>query len=73
MSKQIPLTWLSSYNALSPKTRVIFGVGLMINAGLALQFSDKIEGALGLKPTQQDEEKLNRALPRISTVERTPK
>ena len=45
----------------------------MINAGLALQFSDQIEGALGVTPTQQDERKLQDSLPRIATVERNTK
>ena len=59
-----------SYKGLNPRTRILFGVGLMINAGLALQFSDQIETALGLTPTPQDEQKLQDTIPRISPIER---
>lgn len=43
----------------------------MINAGLALQFSEQIEAALGLTPTAEDEKRLRQTLPRVSMVERT--
>jgi hypothetical protein len=46
------------------------GLGLMVNAGLALQFSDQIESALGFTPTKQEEEELNLILPKVSLVER---
>jgi hypothetical protein len=45
----------------------------MLNAGLALQFSDKIESALGLTATQQDRRQLQETIPKLSTVERTPR
>jgi hypothetical protein len=38
----------------------------MANAGLALRFSDSIESALGLKPTNEE---LNRVLPKLRIVE----
>lgn len=38
----------------------------MANAGLALRFSDSIESALGLKPT---DEELDRVLPKLRIVE----
>lgn len=45
----------------------------MLNAGLALQFSDRIESVLGMTPTQQDQRQLEDNIPRLSTIERTTK
>ena len=42
----------------------------MANAALALQFSDDIERFFGLKPTQEEEQRLREALPKVSAVER---
>ncbi|EHY53354.1 hypothetical protein HRR83_003564 [Exophiala dermatitidis] len=52
------MTLWSSYKALTPKTRAIIGVALMVNASAMLMFSDKIEAALGLTPPPEDETKL---------------
>jgi hypothetical protein len=38
----------------------------MANAGLGLRFSDSIESALGLKPTNEE---LDRVLPKLTIVE----
>ncbi|KAJ9613970.1 hypothetical protein H2200_002106 [Cladophialophora chaetospira] len=45
----------SSYKALSPKTRGMIGVALMLNASAMLLFSDQIEAALGVTPTPEDQ------------------
>jgi len=45
----------------------------MANAALALQFSDQVENALGLTPSQEDERRLREALPKVSMVERNAK
>jgi hypothetical protein len=42
----------------------------MINAGLALHFSDQIENALGLVPSEKDEKELKQKMPRITTIDR---
>ena len=42
----------------------------MLNAALALQFSDQIEDFLGLRPSEQEQERLREQIPRISAVER---
>lgn len=42
----------------------------MANAALALQFSEQIESLLGLVPTKQEAEKLEKAMPRVSLIER---
>jgi hypothetical protein len=50
------LTSSSSYKSLAPKTRGMIGVALMLNASAMLLFSDQIEAALGLTPTQQEQQ-----------------
>lgn len=45
----------------------------MLNAGLALQYSEQIESALGMTQTKEDEHRLQQALPKISVVERNSK
>jgi hypothetical protein len=49
---------------------MLLGLGLMANAALALQFSDQIEDALGLKPTEEDEKKLRETMPKVRSVEK---
>ncbi|TID23747.1 gb [Venturia nashicola] len=58
------------YNALPPKTRLVAGIGVMAYAAGALYLSDKAEETFGLKATEEDREKLRKAIPRITTVER---
>jgi len=69
VSVRLPLIKFSSYKTLNSRTRLFLGLGLMVNAALALQFSDQIESALGLTPTPEDQNRL----PRISVVERSTK
>jgi hypothetical protein len=63
-------TLRSTYTSLSLRTRLFFGLGLMANAALALQFSDQIESALGLVPSKEDEKELKEKLPRVTRVDR---
>lgn len=42
------------------------GLGLMANAGLALQFSDQIESFLGLQPTSEE---IYRVTPKLTMVD----
>lgn len=58
-----------SYKSLAPKTRALLGVGLMVNAGLALQFSDQVESLLGLQPTSKDHDEVKKLLPTVTMVE----
>ncbi|ETI20505.1 hypothetical protein G647_08542 [Cladophialophora carrionii CBS 160.54] len=46
----------SSYKTLSPKTRAMIGVALMLNASAMLLFSDQIEAALGVTPTPEEQQ-----------------
>ncbi|KAF2125017.1 hypothetical protein P153DRAFT_389872 [Dothidotthia symphoricarpi CBS 119687] len=58
------------YKGITPKTRVIIGVGIMAYAGVGLFLSDKAEEKFGLVPTEKDKEDLRNALPKITTVEK---
>ncbi len=60
-----------AYSSLAPRTRIFFGLGLMANAALVLQFSDQIESALGLVPSKEDERDLKAKMPRVTRVDRT--
>lgn len=58
------------YRAITPKTRIMIGVGVMAYAGAGLLLSDKAEEKLGLTPTDKDLAELREALPKISIVDR---
>ncbi|OAL03498.1 hypothetical protein IQ06DRAFT_344745 [Phaeosphaeriaceae sp. SRC1lsM3a] len=58
------------YRAITPKTRMMIGAGVMAYAGAGMYLSDKAEEKLGLTPTEQDLKDLRDALPKISTVDR---
>ncbi|KAH7382640.1 hypothetical protein DE146DRAFT_760475 [Phaeosphaeria sp. MPI-PUGE-AT-0046c] len=61
------------YRAITPKTRMMIGAGVMAYAGAGLFLSDKAEEKFGLTPTEQDLKDLREALPKISTVDRKDK
>ena len=65
------LTRLSdrAYKNLSPRTRALFGLGIMANAGVALYFADQIEAFFGMTPTPEEQGRLKRDLPRITVVD----
>ena len=59
----------STYRGLTPKTRALFGVGVMAWAGIGLWTSPQVENALGMQATKEEQEKLDRQLAlRISRV-----
>ncbi|GFF29273.1 long-chain-fatty-acid--CoA ligase 1 [Aspergillus udagawae] len=61
----------SSYRSLTPKTRALFGVGLMAWASIGLWFSPQVENAMGMVPSADEKEELERKLAlRVSRVEK---
>jgi hypothetical protein len=42
----------------------------MANAALALHFSDQIESALGLVPSEKDKKELKEKMPKITIVDK---
>ncbi|RDW90665.1 uncharacterized protein DSM5745_02440 [Aspergillus mulundensis] len=61
----------SSYKALSPKTRAVFGLGVIAWASVGLWTSSEVEQAMGMVPTEQEKAELDRKLAiRVSRVER---
>ncbi|GKZ16564.1 hypothetical protein AbraIFM66951_000203 [Aspergillus brasiliensis] len=64
----------SSYRSLSPKTRALFGIGVMAWASIGLWVSPQVENAMGMAPTKEEQEELDRKLAvRISRVEKDAK
>ncbi|KAK3114108.1 hypothetical protein LTR53_007893 [Teratosphaeriaceae sp. CCFEE 6253] len=59
-----------SYRALSMRTRLCIGAGIMAYAGFGMLVSDKAEEALGLVPTDEEKRRLKDAMPKIHTVDR---
>ncbi|KAI2969339.1 hypothetical protein CBS147323_3894 [Aspergillus niger] len=65
------MSFWSSYRSLSPKTRALFGIGVMAWASIGLWVSPQVENAMGMAPTKEEQEELDRKLAvRISRVEK---
>ncbi|KAF7591775.1 hypothetical protein BBP40_001101 [Aspergillus hancockii] len=65
------MSFWSSYRSLSPKTRALFGVGVMAWASIGLWFSPQVEGAMGMVPTKEEQNELDRKIAlRISRVDK---
>ncbi|KAF3029425.1 hypothetical protein E8E15_009957 [Penicillium rubens] len=59
----------SSYRGLTPKTRALFGIGVMAWAGIGLWTTPQVENALGMQPSKEEQDALDRKLAvRVSRV-----
>lgn len=59
----------STYRNLSPKTRALFGIGVMAWASIGLWTAPQVESALGMKASKEEQEALDRQLAvRVSRV-----
>ncbi|KAF2850518.1 hypothetical protein T440DRAFT_518233 [Plenodomus tracheiphilus IPT5] len=59
------------YKGLSPRTRMMVGVGMMAYAGAGLYFGDYIEERYGFKKaTEKEREELWEAIPKITVIEK---
>ncbi|KAL3475788.1 hypothetical protein BJX99DRAFT_259045 [Aspergillus californicus] len=52
----------SSYKSLTPKTRALFGVGVMAWASIGMWTSSSVEQAMGMVPTEQERAELDRKM-----------
>lgn len=60
----------STYRTLTPKTRALFGVGVMAWATIGLWTSPQVESALGMQPSKEEQDALDRKLQvRVSYAE----
>ncbi|MCJ1393358.1 hypothetical protein MMC18_006231 [Xylographa bjoerkii] len=59
-----------SYTALTPRTRLLLGLGIVTWGGLGLLATDQAEKKLNMVPTDKDREKLEELMPRITVVEK---
>lgn len=53
-----------SFRRLAPRTRMLLGVGIMVYAGLGMAMSDRFEEKIGMKPTEEDRDKLEKEMER---------
>ncbi|KAL4956168.1 hypothetical protein BDW69DRAFT_181874 [Aspergillus filifer] len=61
----------SSYKGLTPKTRALFGLGVMAWASIGLWMQPQVEKAMGMVPTAEEQAELERKMAvRIERVER---
>ncbi|KAJ5556252.1 hypothetical protein N7504_010959 [Penicillium tannophilum] len=59
----------STYRGLTPKTRALFGVGVMAWATIGLWTTPQVESALGMQSTKEEQEALDRKLAvRVSRI-----
>ncbi|KAJ6002494.1 hypothetical protein N7451_005041 [Penicillium sp. IBT 35674x] len=59
----------STYRGLTPKTRALFGVGVMAWATIGLWTTPQVESALGMQSTKEEQEALDRQLAvRVSRI-----
>jgi hypothetical protein len=61
------------YKGVPPRTRMIVGVAVMGYAAAAMFVTDRVEEKIGLAPTEKDREDLQKAMPRITVVDRPSK
>ena len=60
-----------SYTSLQPRTRLLFGAGIIAWASLGLYFQPSIERGLGMTPTEQETEDAKRLVGvRLEPVDR---
>ncbi|OAG01314.1 uncharacterized protein CC84DRAFT_1053579, partial [Paraphaeosphaeria sporulosa] len=64
------LTIYRWYKGIPTRTRMLVGVGVMGYAAAAMFVTDRLEEKMGLVPTEKDKEELNRAIPKITVVDR---
>jgi predicted dinucleotide-binding enzyme len=60
----------SKYQALTPRTKALIGIGVMGYAVAGLFLSDTAEEKFGMKATAEDKAKLREMIPRIHTVDK---
>ncbi|KAF3484225.1 uncharacterized protein GIQ15_03549 [Arthroderma uncinatum] len=60
-----------SYRSLSPRTRLVFGLSLMGYAAFGMWASPQLEKSLGMTPSKEEQEELDRKLAiNVSTVDK---
>lgn len=59
-----------SYRTISPRTRILIGVGVMVYAVAGQFLSDQAEKSFGYTPTDADREKLDQVLPKIRVIDK---
>ena len=55
---------------LTPRTRLLLGIGIITWGGLGLLVTDHAEKRFNMIPTDKDREKLEEVMPKITILER---
>ncbi|KAJ5105556.1 hypothetical protein NUU61_002903 [Penicillium alfredii] len=59
----------NSYRSLTPKTRALFGIGVMAWASIGLWTAPQVENALGMQASKEEQDALERKMAvRVSRV-----
>ncbi|KAL1635724.1 hypothetical protein SLS58_010087 [Diplodia intermedia] len=58
------------YRSSAPKTRLLFGLGLLAWGTIGLYSTQATERAFDMVPTDEDKRKLDQAIPKISVVDK---
>ncbi|KAF2443198.1 hypothetical protein P171DRAFT_487148 [Karstenula rhodostoma CBS 690.94] len=61
------------YKGIPTRTRMLVGVGIMGYAAAAMFVTDRLEERMGFVPTEKDKEELQKAIPKITVVDRPSK
>ncbi|EFR05094.1 hypothetical protein MGYG_08103 [Nannizzia gypsea CBS 118893] len=56
------MSFWTSYRSLKPRTRLLFGLGLMGYAAFGMWASPKLEQSLGMTPSKEEQAELDRKL-----------
>lgn len=62
--------WCRKFLTLEPRTRIWIGLGIIGYAGIGTVLSNGAEKQFGMVATEEDKERLRKAVPRITTVDR---
>jgi hypothetical protein len=66
----ILLTTHRSFTNLSPRTRLLLGLGTLAWGTIGLYASDVAEKKFGFEPSEKDRAELKKVVPRITVVEK---
>ena len=59
-----------SFRNLQPRTRMLIGLGIIVYSGVGILVSNGAERRFDMVPSEEDKERLKRAIPKITTVDR---
>ena len=64
------IIWYRKFRALDPRTRMWIGLGIIGYSGIGILVSNGAEKHFGMVATEEDKQRLRKAVPKIATVDR---